>query len=144
MESTKETCEEDFRVYRFEYIKSMFEFLATAQDMDADIGKILEHLENSDLTRVCSSCGTLYRARKLLCDHCKGSVVAREISNVQDDNEDGSVLPKYFNVGEVNLDNRTHISMGEPVLVNPNSYQNIKIILDKLKERYIKEGSGSG
>ena len=47
-------------------------------------------------------------------------------------------IQKYFDVGEVNTPNHANISMGEPVLANPNIFKNLEMILEQLHENAIK------
>ena len=41
---------------------------------------------------------------------------------------------KYINLGEKKNTNLCPVSVGEPILLNPNSYENLVQILDSLKE----------
>ena len=41
---------------------------------------------------------------------------------------------KYLSIGESKQSNCQNQQMGEPTLLNPNSYDNMKIILSSLKE----------
>ena len=125
-----------FREFRFNYIVSLFVYLSTSSDMDSEIEKSLQQLKNTELSRICSSCQKQYPARKQKCDAC-GSQVIRNDSAYSRNRDPAKTMPKYFNIGECNNFNPSKITMSEPILVNPNSYSNVKMILDQLKEDII-------
>ena len=69
------------------------------------------------------------------CDDC-GNIISK-IKKADNSNESAASLkamPKYFEIGEINAPNHVRISMGEPILVNPNSFKNLETILDQLHE----------
>ena len=53
-------------------------------------------------------------------------------------------LPKFINVGQKGLRNPTKISTCEPIMVNPNSFENIVVILNDIKKRTINEDADVG
>ena len=138
MEKAITDGEEKFREYRYHYIVSIFEYLANSHDMDKAISESIGILNSSELKRVCSNsdCLTKYLARKLKCDECGSQVVQGDRSHHLSSTP-VKKLPKYFNVGEKNTINKTTLTMGEPVMVNPNSYQNMETILTTLKSNVI-------
>ena len=73
------------------------------------------------------------------CDDC-GNIISK-IKKADNSNESAASLkamPKYFEIGEINAPNHVRISMGEPILVNPNSFKNLETILDQLHENIIE------
>ena len=141
MEDRKAQSEVEFRVHRFRYIQSMFELLQHSTDMDMEIQQIIDQLDQVDMTRACSSCGKLYPARKQKCDVSDGTLELRESRDYpinEDDTVEYTQLPKYFNIGQNNIVNKTTIKMSEPALVNPNSFDSMKVILEQLKQSYFE------
>ena len=82
-----------------------------------------------------------YFNQKQKCDECGCSIISK--ANLVEDSEPNSssckIISKYFDVGKVNTPNHVNISMGEPALVNPNSFKNIETILEQLHENAFKK-----
>ena len=89
--------------------------------------KEISTLENPPSNRFCSNCNKNYFNRKQKCDDCGCSIVSK--ANLVEDSEPNSFsckgIPKYFDVDEINAPSHVNISMGEPVLLNPNSFKNL-------------------
>ena len=137
MEKERTNGEEDFRIYRFKYLTEIFTFLSKSGDMEEKINKKVQSLKSSKSNRKCDSCGTIYGGLKRKCDVCKdhvSKIVYDEERIGYNDN-----LPKYFDIGQKTQHNPVSITMGETILVNPNSFENVKTILDDIKEGAIRE-----
>ena len=108
--------------------------------MDSVIKSIIENLNQSEMPKKCDNCDKLYDSRKRKCTDCGGKVLNRDLSHTfEQPAGKSSTLPKYFNVGECSRDNPTDMTMGEPVLVNPNSTVNVNTVLGHTKYTYIAE-----
>ena len=68
-------------------------------------------------------------------DGCTGKV--RKMEESDKSHLHFNFLPKFVFVGEKENTNRCKITMSEPVLVNPNSYKNLEIVLEKVKNMAI-------
>ena len=129
----------DFREYRYCYLRSLFQFLSSSDDMENLIVKEIYDLELPSSNRCCSHCNKVFYNRKVKCDDC-GNVISK-IKKADNSNESApslKAMPKYFEIGEINGPNHVQISMGEPILVNPNSFKNLETILDQLHENIIE------
>ena len=138
MDETMQEGIDDFRQYRYNYLCEIFKLMATSHDMENKIEEEIIKL-NSPGSRVCQnpSCNQHYESLKRKCERCKSKVV-KEIEDTEIPNVDiGSKLPKYFQVGESLIPNHVDITMGETIPVNPNSYANMEVILESLKDQLI-------
>ena len=72
------------------------------------------------------------------CDSCNRTAIACEIT-VHSGMHITSKLPNYINIGETCFDNGTEIRIKEPVMTNPNSYENLLRFLENIKARYIDD-----
>ena len=73
-----------------------------------------------------------FRNVKRKCDRC-GSLVAKQ-KVASDEKAKSHLFPsKYLSIGESKQSNVKSQQMGEPILLNPNSYNNLSVILDSLK-----------
>ena len=128
----------DFRHYRYKFICSLFKHMLTSTEMEHMISDEIAKLKKDTLTRQCSECGTMYGARKRKCDMCGGCV-----TNIKSSDEPYSnfqnPLPKYLDVGQSGVRNPAKISTAEPIMKNPNSYENCEYILDDVEEELITE-----
>ena len=85
--------------------------------------------------RICSNknCKREFDNLKRKCDKCSSKVVAKVINNSSTFYGDEKVFSE-INVGQdSNLKKKTDCIMGEPICVNPNSYENIEHILNEMK-----------
>ena len=138
MEEKKSACEKDFTECRYAYIESLFIYLSSSHDMDKEIVIQMQKLDDAHLTRICNDCGALYPKRKQKCDDCGGLVSA----NVPDDDKHTyyvKPLPKYFSIGEVNVDNAVPIKQYGPYMRNPNSYESMRVILSSVADQLFTE-----
>ena len=139
MEKEIENACNDFREYCYCYLRSLFQFLSSSDDMENLIVKEIHNLELPSSNRCCSHCNKEFYNRKVKCDDC-GNVISK-IKKADNSNESApslKAMPKYFEIGEINAPNHVRISMGEPILVNPNSFKNLETILDQLHENIIE------
>ena len=101
--------------------------------------KEIYNLELPSSNRQCSHCNKEFYNCKVKCDYC-GNIISK-IKKADNSNESApnlKAMPKYFEIGEINAPNHVRISMGEPILVNPNSFKNLETILDQLHENIIE------
>ena len=99
--------------------------------MEDDVRKEFERLDENMYTRKCDACSKLHLPRKQKCD-CGGHVSSLETESVINSSR-YQQLPKYFSIGEILNHNPSNITLNEPIMVNPNSLKNMKVILDSLK-----------
>ena len=93
----------------------------TYEENPADGQIHLNELENCQ--RECESCFKPYDGLKRKGDDCSGKVVKKVINHTR----------KHFDIGQVVKRNDSSLKTGEPILVNPNSYNTIKKIISSLK-----------
>ena len=95
-------------------------------------------------TRICSNmlCNSVYLNCKWKCNLCR-SKFTKNISNTLPVKPKQSSITgdKYLNLGQTKCSNHKPNKMREPILLNPNSYENIQYILKSLKEN-LNIGSG--
>ena len=77
------------------------------------------------------NCGEQYSVLKRKCDRC-GSKVERILQEVESRINTTSTGDKYINIGETKKSNNCSIQCGEPILLNPNSYENLELIMGEL------------
>ena len=122
-----------FRKYRLNYIAAI---LNVVEHENNDVDKKLQELK--EVERVCTNekCKKKFKTVSKKCDLCKAKVekVDKEFSRFSTpENWD---IKKSFNVGQIPLINPQKHVMGEPVMVNPNSFQRVKQILDEHKTKH--------
>ena len=74
----------------------------------------------------------LHLPRKQKCI-CGGHVSSIETDGVKISGNYRNELPKYFSIGQILHYNPSNVALNEPIMVNPNSLKNLRIILDTLK-----------
>ena len=107
--------------------------------MENLIVKEIYNLELPSSNWCCNHCNKEFYNHKVKCDDC-GNVISK-IKKADNSNESApslKAMPKYFEIGEKNAPNHVQISMGEPILVNPNSFKNLEAILDQLHENIME------
>ena len=84
------------------------------------------------------NCQKMFENCKRKCDVCGFPVQKQHQINdgKHQTSKDGE---KYIDLGENKNINFKYMSIGEPILLNPNSFTNIENILDTLKENICKE-----
>ena len=122
-----------FRKYRLNYIAAI---LNIVEHENNDTDKKLQELK--EVERVCTNekCKKKFKTVSKKCDLCKAKVekVDKEFSRFSTpENWD---IKKSFNVGQIPLINPQKHVMGEQVMVNPNSFQRVKQILDEYKTKH--------
>ena len=107
--------------------------------METHISQELINIQNAKFTRICDICAMMHLPRKKKCP-CGGHVSAidRNSDSMTQSHRIKNPLPKYFHIGEVLNMNSTDLSLNEPIMENPNSFESIRKILDTLKPRLIK------
>ena len=132
-------CKMNFREYRFKYIDEILKFANASDDMETHISQEVINIQNAKFTRICDICATMHLPRKKKCP-CGGHVSAidRNSDSMTQSHGIKNTLPKYFHIGEVLNMNSTDLSLNEPIMENPNSFDSIRKILDTLKPRLIK------
>ena len=118
-----------FREARNCYISKMLEL--TYEENPADVQIHLNELENCQ--RECESCFKPYDGLKRKCDDCSGKVVKKVINHTRITSIQNWAVEKHFDIGQVVKRNDSSLKTGEPILVNPNSYNTIKKIISSLK-----------
>lgn len=140
MEQIISDSETNFRRYRFQYIAEIMDYMDKSNEMDDQISNLTRSLEKSQYTRICNECGDLHLPRKQKCS-CGGKVVAIQTSSANPHSFHNK-FPKYLHIGEILNFNPSDTSLNEPIMLNPNSFENIKAILDILKVALIDSSNG--
>ena len=123
-------------MYRFKFISNIFKNLLN--ENEEIIAQKVDALK-INVNRKCSneSCNKIYHSLKRKCEAC-GSPVIKNTEEIQCNiNSITCVDPNKIDIGQVSSENKPVIKMFEPVLVNPNSYKNVEIILKEIKEKAI-------
>ena len=131
MLALRETSVDHFREYRYEFILSLMSYMMRSTEMDEMIKKELYSNEQAHLTRKCEDCGALYPARKMKCDICKGKVSSVTEKTIPIYDSFAHRIPKFFDIGQNGRIYPCKIESFEPILLNPNSYENITSIVDE-------------
>ena len=132
-----------FRQYRQKFVSSVLQYMLKSTEMDKIIRTEISKLEESHLTRQCLECGKLFPPRKIKCDACHGHVTSIQTEDHVYENFSNK-LPKFFQIGQRALSNVCKIQSFEPVLLNPNSTENVTGIVDEVKEEAIDLDSPEG
>ena len=120
----------NFRKIRYDFIAYMInEYSVPNVEVENRIEKLLSRQK-----RHCTNeeCGEQYSNLKRKCDKC-GSTVRKVVEERIEKQQTSSYQEKYLNLGEIRVVNTKELKLGEPILLNPNSYSNIEHILDELK-----------
>ena len=130
-----------FLFYKYRYIFEMFKFFDSnhadfRSQIDAEIARI-----NSTPSRKCESCSEQYTNRKRICDKCGGKVSKVQCATSIGDVNKNDGLPKYLNIGQKLSPNHTAITMGKVIPVNPNSYENMELIMTEIFNKLILSGT---
>ena len=121
-----------FRQLRLNYISHMIAEYSTNKSGDVE-ERILNLLHSQKRQCINTVCGQTYETLKRKCGSC-GSVV-RNVDKVPVlvGPQTSSNNEKYIFLGEQNKTNLKQMQMGEPIVLNPNSYDNLEKILEELK-----------
>ena len=90
-------------------------------------------IANQKTDRQCINCGKIFHDQKRKCDLCSGKVSVIEADKEKFSTPDKWPLTKTLNIGQSPTVNKKPMVMGEPILVNPNSYVTVKKVLDAYK-----------
>ena len=126
-----ESSKSYFRQLRYNYISYMInEYKSDSAAVEKRIKDILD-IQKRKCTN--DQCGKVFDTCKRKCDAC-GYQVKKQERSVPATKQTSSSEEKYIRVGEKKGINLKDMKMGEPILVNPNSYSNIEHILQTLRE----------
>ena len=132
-----EEGQQDFRVFRLNYITSVFKCMTPdfEEMVDNKVKKI-----STPLKRSCEDCKATYSNKKRKCDLCQGKVTKVECVDEEEIAQPGQTIPKYMELGEILNGNSVIVKMLETFLLNPNSFVNLDKILDEIYELLIRSG----
>ena len=131
MKEIIKTSQDYFSCLRTVFVEKMLtDVLNEENDVENELSKI-----HQIFNRICSNetCQKIYETLKFKCDDCKSKVVKNSFNQVQKTDFPEPVNYE-FDFENQNNQNNKYISMAEPIFVNPNSYDNITVIMNKLKE----------
>lgn len=131
MNNKIEEDKSNFRKLRYNYLSYMInQYQNENNDVEERI-RVLLSLKH----RQCSNdqCSKVYNNYKRKCDDCDSAIKKQETPESVRTPQTSSSTQKYINIGEKSESNIKDFKMGEPILVNPNSYINIEQILKELK-----------
>ena len=74
---------------------------------------------------------------KRKCDVCASPLIKNTDTSSKNMEQSSFVPFKELAVGQLSSENRPVIKTFEPVLVSPNSYKNVEIIINEIKEKAI-------
>ena len=122
-----------FRQFPMVFIERVLQMVAIE---NCDVEDKISAKQASLRKCVNENCLKSYDSLKRKCDLCgsnveKGKIVKERLTS------DQKLLTRHFDFGVTEKKNKTKISMGEPVIVNPNSYESLKKVLGNLKEQII-------
>ena len=128
-----EKCSVNFRKYRYYYLLQKLEKVVNE---DNKINERIKYL-NKSAPRICTNncCNKEFTTCKRKCDLCGSKIVTVNVNCLTDnlENQTSSVGSKYLFIDNKIGNNNKTVMIGEPMLSNPNSYENIDKILSKLK-----------
>ena len=104
--------------------------LNEGNDVENELSKIKQKFNRISSNEACQK---IYETLKFKCDDCKSNVVKNSFNQVQKTDFPEPVNYE-FDFENQYKQNNMYISMAEPMFVNPNSYDNITVKMDKLKE----------
>ena len=131
MKNIREIALVSFRKYRLEFIERILQKVAI-ENNDVD-RKVSLRAEANCWKCTNAECGQTYESVKRKCDSCSSKVSKNCKEDVRFVSNNGHITTKEFNFGKNATVNTSSLKMGEPVMVNPNSYVNLEIILEQLK-----------
>ena len=118
-----------FRTYRIVFIEKILERIARDNQ---DVEKLIE--KKQSVKRICSNvmCGTLYSSLKRKCNNCGAKVIIRSNEEIHFISAEEHVTAKSNRMRGEEIKNKAILKVGEPIMINPNSYANVKVVLDNL------------
>ena len=137
MNSIRESSASTFRSYRLKFIDQIIAKVVSEND---DVEKLL--IAKQSAGRICSneSCDATFDSLKRKCNLCGAKIVKKSAEVVNFANNESLVTAKT-NLLQTNVvKNSVTLKMGEPIMLNPNSYVTVKAVLDSLKEELVQGG----
>ena len=130
MKSIRDVATNSFRSYRLKFIE---EILKRVENENDDVEQIIDSKQSAK--RICSNelCRALYTSLKRKCSQCGGKVASRTVEEVRLTSTETLVTAKTNQLGGEVRKNEAILKVGEPIMVNPNSYDSVKTVLDNLK-----------
>ena len=122
MKSIRQSATNSFRSYRLIFIEGILERVAREKQ---DVEQMIEK-------KAVELCRTLYTSLKRKCTDCGAKVVFKTYEEVRLISAEVPVTAKTNQLGGEVIKNNAVLNVGEPIMVNPNSYVNVKIVLDHL------------
>ena len=133
MKTFIEDAQEVFSYFRAGFLEKILNFVINeGNEVEDELALIVKKF-----SRICTNedCKKIYNNLKYKCDDCKSKVVKYNPEPMKPPSTSTDNTINYkFNIDIENKQNVKQISMAEPIFVNPNSYENIKVILDTLKD----------
>jgi len=130
MEDEIQKGTESFRYYRYRFISHFFDlFDASHEDI---VQRKVQNMKDS-LVRTCTNptCKKVFITMKRKCDQCS-SVVTKNLDSHTSVHL-ATFQSENIDIGQNNQEVRPVVQMAEPVLLNPNSYTNVKQILNEVR-----------
>ena len=120
----------NYREYRNKYFENVLNLALHEND---DVSKKIYVMEKK---RRCTNenCRRVYTTLKRKCDSCSSKVATETNKEQRFVTSENWHEEKHFEVGQTVNVNKAIMSVGEPVLRNPNSYESIEQILNELKK----------
>ena len=134
-----------FRASRDERIRtSLAEVIKEEEQEGTDhIDKLVDNQHNSDNYKLCATCGAENIKTYRVCRNCNGPLVKQNPANINTEEEQPFNVYQCFEDVNINANEATVIP-GEPDFVNPNSFENISVVLRNVGKRAgIAEYGGS-
>ena len=115
-----------FRKHRLQYIETILEIVKFEND---DVTKKMTSIQHR---RRCKTCGKVFTNQKRKCDLCFSKVICDNVEEPRLATPESWPLTKTaLDIGHSVNKNFKKMSMGEAVIVNPNSYASVEAILKK-------------
>ena len=120
-----------FRQYRLRYIDLILKIVMFENN---DVSRKIESLKKCQ--RICSyqECNKVFNSFRRKCNVCGDKVVAKENKETRLTTPKDWVLEKALSIGQKIKKYIKPIKIGEPLMVNPNSFINVEHILSEYKK----------
>ena len=93
--------------------------------------------------RCSSDCNKEFYNPNVTCDDCGNIIsITKKVDKSNKSMPTLKAMPEYFEIGEINIPNHVKMTIGEPILLNPNRFTNLKTILDQLDENATENYEG--
>jgi len=128
MKAEIEKSRKHFREIQLKYIELIMKLVKFKNN------DVQQFITKSKSKRSCVSYGKVYDNQKRKCDVCSSAVaVVKEVTENLSTPADWP-LTKTVDIGQVPNINQKPMSVGELILLNPNSYESVESILDLYKK----------